>query len=118
MTTLLQDLQTVLAPVTPGGAWYQVNESQPPVTPYVVYSRVISTTNNSLQGPSNLQNTRVQVDVYARTMQLAEAAADAADVAMRAGPWASCVQVSATDMYEAEVRLYRVVRDFSLWATN
>lgn len=118
MTTLLEDLQTVLKPLAAGGAWYQINEAQPPVYPFIAYSRVVSTTNNSLGGASALQNTRVQVDVYARSIAQAEAIGDALVSAMNAGPWAACVQISSEDFYEFEARTYRVVKDFSIWATN
>lgn len=118
MTVLLQDIQTALAPLATGGVWYGVNDSQPAVAPFIVYSRVVSTTNNSLQGPSDLQNTRVQVDVYARTIAQAESISDAVAVAMQSGPWRSSVALSSQDFYEADPRLYRISRDFSVWATN
>lgn len=117
-TTLLQDLQTVLKSLAAGGAWYQVNEAQPPVYPYITYARVVSATNNVLSAPTDLQNTRVQIDVYARSIAQAEAIADSVGPAMRAGPWKSAVQLSVDDLYEDEIRAYRLVLDFSIWATN
>ncbi len=118
MTVLLQDLQAALAPIAVGGAWYAVNEAQPPVQPFIVYDRVISTTNNNLAGPSNLQNTRVQVDVFAKTIAQAESIGRQVVAAMQAGPWNSVINLTSRDFYEAEIRAHRVSLDFSVWATN
>ena len=118
MSTLLQDLQTVLRPIASGGAFYQVNDSQPARFPYIVYARVISTANVNLQEASDLQNTRIQVDVYSRSLLEAQALADAVDAAMQTGPWQSAVPLSSQDFYDFEVRVFRIARDFSIWATN
>lgn len=118
MTTLLEDLQRVLKPLAAGGAFYRVNESQPPRYPYIVYSRAVSTSNVNLRDSSDLQNTRVQVDVYSRSIAEAESIADAVGVAMAAGPWDSAVPISSEDLYDFEVRVFQIVRDFSVWATN
>jgi hypothetical protein len=118
MTTLLEDLQTVLKPLAAGGAFCQLNETQPPVLPYIVYQRIVSPTNHTLAGPSNTQNTRVQIDVYAGTIAAAEAISDTLGVALRAGPWAAAVDLSSQDFYEPDTRLNRISRDFSIWATN
>lgn len=118
MSTLLEDLQTVLAPVAVGGAWYGDNEAVTPVYPFLVYTRVAVTPNTALSGSSALKNTRVQVDVYARSIAQAEQHAAAVVAAMASGPWNSCVQVSSEDLFDFEQRTFRVAVDFSIWATN
>ena len=118
MSVLLQDLQAVLAPIAAGGAWYAVNEAQPAALPFIVYDRVISTTNNNLTGSSDLQNTRIQVDVFAKTIAQAESIGRQVVAAMQIGPWRAAINLTAQDFYEAEIRAHRVSLDFSVWATN
>ena len=66
-------MDAILAPLATGKAWYGLNTAQPVVYPYIVYQRVSSSPNVSLGGPSALQNTRVQIDIYSQ--RVAEAAA-------------------------------------------
>ena len=117
-TTLLEDLQSALKTLAAGGAWYQINETQPPVYPFIVYSRVTSVANVSMAGASNLQNTRIQIDVYSRSASECEAIADSLDAAMTSGPWDAAIPISSVDMNDFETRSFRIVRDFSIWATN
>jgi hypothetical protein len=108
-------LQAVLASLATGGAYPNIAE-QGVAPPYLVYQRVVSLTNNDLQGPSDLQNTRVQIDAYARTYAHAQALAQAVRAAMRAAPFTN-VQISEQDFFEMDVRLHRVSLDFSIWST-
>jgi hypothetical protein len=120
MTTLMQDVYTAisaLAPTRQDFAWVAINTTEPPVYPYVVFHRIVSTSNNSLQGPSDLQNTRLQVDVFDRTYTNAAALAQQVSAALLAAfPAAS--PISSFDVYEDVVKAHRVSADFSIWATN
>ena len=116
MTTLVEDLQALLDPLAAGGAHYAINET-PATIPYIVWLRVDSTPNVALGGPSALQNTRVQVDVYAKSFQ----AAVAIEVALEAAFAASSIQnvpVLSQDFFEDDVALYRISKDYSVWASN
>lgn len=117
-TVLLQDLQAVLSPLAAGGSHSLINEAQPPVLPYIVFTRIVSNANNSLDGASDLQNTRVQIDIYANTLAQAEAVNRLLPAAMATGPWDSAVDLSAQDFYEPDTRLNRISRDWSIWARN
>jgi hypothetical protein len=120
MTTLLEDVAAALDAIVPiGGAWPGMNMLEPPakaadgtVAPYIVFLRVISVDNVNLQGPSNVQNTRLQVDIFAPRYSDAEStrlAVDAAMDGMRAIP------LSCQDVYEDVPKLFRITREFSLW---
>ncbi len=117
MTTLIEDLRAVLNPLAAGGAWYGVNSTEPPVYPFIVFMRISSTPNVNLQGTSNLQNTRVQIDIYSRQISEAASIETALEAAMAA--WGTKnVPVSSADIYEDVVRAFRVTKDYSCWSTN
>lgn len=117
-TTLVEDVQARLATLAPaGGVWYGLNTTEPAVYPYIVWTRVSSVANVSLGGPSNLQNTRVQIDIIARRISEAMALEAALEASMAA--WSvTNVPLSSLDLFEDEIRAYRVIKDYSLWATN
>ena len=121
MTTLVQDIDAALAALAPaGGVWNGANTREPAgaaVVPYIIFLRIVSTVNNSLSGPSNLQNTRVQIDVLDRTYSSAAALAEQVAVAI-ATAFPQSVQVSSFDTYESVVKAHRVSSDFSIWSTN
>jgi hypothetical protein len=117
-TSLIQDVQAVLNTLQlAGGSWYAINETQQPVYPFAVFLFVVSTSNNTLQGPSDQQNTRVQIDLFARTPADLDAASKALDTAMQAASFTN-LPISSQDLYEEPVRAYRRVREFSVWSTN
>lgn len=117
MTTLIEDLRALLQPLVAGGAWPVVNEQQPPVYPYIVFTRITSPFNVTLSGPSDLQNTRVQIDIFARRITEANAIAEAVDAAMVTWNHQN-VPLDSRDSFEDPVRAYRITRDYSVWATN
>ena len=117
MTTLIEDLQAVLNPLVAGGCWYQVNTAQPPVFPYIVFLDVVSSTNVTFKGPSDLQNSRIQIDVYSPTASATINAAKAIDAAMQASALNN-VPISSQGFYESDVKLFRQLREYSVWSTN
>ena len=118
MTTLLEDVEALLATTSPaGGVSYAINTAQPPVYPYIVWQRIVSTPNVSLKGPSDLQNTRIQVDVYARRISDADTLQKLIAAAF-AGWSVQNVPLSDQDMYEPDVKAFRISSDWSVWATN
>jgi hypothetical protein len=117
MTTLIEDIQAVLNPLCAGGAWYGVNTAEPPTCPYITWQCIVSTTNNNFAGASDLQNTRIQIDMIARTVPELVALGAAVEAAMTAAPFGN-VQASELDMYEAEIKAFRRTKDYSVWATN
>lgn len=115
--TLIESLQAVLQPLANGGSWYQVNTTEPAVTPYIVFARIPSPANVTLQGPSTLQNTRLQVDVYSRSVQELLTIGDAIEAAMAAAGFTN-VPLTQRDMYEPDTKLHRTSYEFSVWSTN
>jgi hypothetical protein len=84
--------------------------------PYIVYQRVTQNVENVLSGRTGLTNTRLQVDVYASTYAQAQQIATA--VAGLMDGWAlPNVQILAQDIYESDVKLHRVIADYSIWHT-
>lgn len=118
MTVLIEDLQALLTTLAPpGGVWYQVNTAEPAVYPYIVFQRVSSTPNVSLDGPSDMQNTRIQIDIFARQIAHASALETSLEALMGASS-ISNVPLGSQDLYEDAVKAYRVSKDFSCWSTN
>lgn len=113
--SLTQQVQAALVGVAPGSVFRGV-AGQGAVAPYVVWQRLVSPVNNTLDGPSNLQNTRVQVDVYASRFADLESIEAAVLAAMQSAP-VSAIQLSSQDFYEQETKLYRTSIDFSCWST-
>ena len=118
-TSLLEALQPVLNTLAAGGAFYATNPTQPQPTdangyplPYIIYLDIVSVDNVSLQGASNVQTTRIQVDIFAPyplTTQSIRAACDSAlYTAFQAVP------LSSRGEYEDTVKLYRVIREYSI----
>lgn len=115
---LIEDVGALLAALAPaGGVWYAAKTKQEAVYPYIVFQRVISVANVTLGGPSNLQNTRLQIDLYGDTLSALVALETALEAAMAA--WAvQNVPLTSQDLYEEEVGLYRISKDFSIWSTS
>lgn len=116
MTTIDERIQSLLSPLGAGGA-HQDIAAQGAAVPYIVWSFVSSTTNNTFSGASNVQNTRLQVDCYAATQAARKALADAVVAAM-AGASFSSVQLTGQNLYEQETKLFRALLEFSVWSAG
>lgn len=118
MSVLLEDVKAALATLgAVGGVWYAVNENERPVYPYIVFLRIASTPNVSLQGQSNVQNTRFQFDIYAQ--QISQAAVlEVALEALFIGSAIVNVPLTSQDFYEPDVKAFRVSKDYSVWSSN
>lgn len=118
MTTLIEDLRGALLALAPaGGIWYSINTTEPPIYPFIVMQRVVTTANVSVLGPSALQNTRFQIDIYSKQISEAASIAKALQTLMAASAITN-VPLTSQDFYEPEAQAHRVSMDFSVWATN
>lgn len=118
MTTLVEDINTLLATLAPaGGVSYAINEAQQPVYPYIVWTRIASTPNVSLTGVSAMQNTHIQIDILSRTIATGVALETALESLFAAASIMN-VPISSLDHYEDSVRAFRIIKDYSVWATN
>lgn len=118
---LIDQLQAILSPLAAGGAWYAMNTTEPPVFPFIVWQRITSLFENTLDGPTDMQNTRVQIDIFSRDIAQAESISNALDAAMQAASDAKTlvnVPLSSQDLYEFDARCHRISRDFSVWSTD
>ena len=118
MTTLVEDIQTLLSTLAPaGGVWYGNNTTEPPTYPFIVWQRVVSSPNVGLGGPSDQQNTRIQVDIFSTRIQEATAIETALEAVFAATSIVN-VPLSSQDMYEDTIRAFRVSKDYSVWSVN
>jgi hypothetical protein len=114
--TIEASIQSVLNNCASNGS-YQDIAPQGTETPYIVWTEVVSTTNNTFEGASDLQNLRLQVDIYAK-MQGTRSLVTAAVIAAMAGASFTNIQISSQNLYEAEVKLFRTILEFSVWSTG
>lgn len=119
MTVLVEDVYTLLSTLAPaGGVWPMVNSAGAPAYPYIVFQRVVSVDNVALGGRSVMQNTRLQIDVYALSYLQADALATAIDSAFASWALWQNVPIAQQDLYEDSVKAFRISRDYSVWSTN
>jgi hypothetical protein len=83
--------------------------------PAVSYQRISGGQENSLKGSSNLENPRIQVDVWGTTYSAVKDLAAKVMAAMRAASTFKALVISDQDLFEDETETYRVSIDFSIW---
>lgn len=88
---------------------------QAPTLPAITYSRIAPGAVYSLQGYSNLENPLIQVDCWGSTYAGVKDLATKVKAAMDGASSFKSVVQAERDMYEDDVRLYRVSLDFSVW---
>ena len=117
---LEQQLQALLAALAPvGGVYQDANPTELPVCPYIVWTNIVSSTNNTLAGASDLQNARIQIDVRSHRAAERRTLADAVIAAMTAdaAPFRA-LQLSAFNRYEDDYKVFRRSIDFSVWSKD
>ncbi len=70
---------------------------------------------NHLEGSAGFSNRRFQIDAYGTSYGAVKALAESIKTAMAASSIINN-HLSSQDLYEAEVQLYRVSMDFSVWS--
>lgn len=109
-------VQAVLA-VLVAGRCYPLVAPDSPVTPYITYQVISNPALNVLSGDAGVSNRRFQVDVWADSYGAAKGLAASVTAAM-ASSALSNTKIGSHDQYEAEVKIYRVSMDFSVWAAS
>jgi hypothetical protein len=102
------DAGTRIYPLTAGPS--------PVATPYITFQTVAGVPDAVMSGSSGLIKTRMQLDLYATTHALAETLKAQVE-ALLAGWSLQNTELSAQDFYEADVKLFRVLLDYSIWHT-
>jgi hypothetical protein len=104
---------SALAPLVSGRV-YPNTAPDKPTTPYIVYTRVASTPENTLDDGQSIQQTRLQIDIYDKTYAGVQALAQLVEAALTVAP-IGAIQLLDQDQYEPEVKLHRVIHDYSIW---
>lgn len=115
MSTIQEQLVALLSGNTDAGT--EVHPMTAPdgtVPPYITYQRITADEEPVLSGSSGLTNTRVQIDIYARTYAQVQTIAAQVDALFAA--WSvQNVSLPAQDLYEDAVKLFRISADYSIW---
>lgn len=111
MSTIQEQMVALLSPVI---AIYPLTAPQGSSYPYATYQRVANPVENVLNGAPPIENTRLQIDIWATTYSDVQALARQVKAAMQA--WTvQNVLISDYDLYEQEAKIPRVLLEFSIW---
>lgn len=97
-----------------GGRCYPMVAPDSPTCPYIVYQNIANKPEVCLDGNIPISNTRMQIDAYEKTYSGVKTLKASIDAAMLAAAFKN-VPLMQQDIYEAEVKLYRVQQDYSIW---
>lgn len=116
MSTPAESLFTALAGLASGGVWPLV-AAQGTVAPYITFQNIANPTINTLDGATNIQNNRMQIDAFASTYAGVATLARSIDTTL-AALGAMYIKINDQMLYEPETKLYRVLLEYSIWATD
>ena len=97
-----------------GGRVYPMIAPDSPTKPFIIYQNIANTPEVTLANGVPINNTRMQIDCYDKTYAAVKALAAAVQAALVAAPFTN-IPLMNQDLYEQEVKLYRVQLDYSLW---
>jgi hypothetical protein len=108
-----QSLFTALSGLA-GGRVYPLTAPDSPTKPFIIYQNIANTPEVTLANGVPINNTRMQIDCYDKTYAAVKALAVSVQAAMAAASFTN-VPLMNQDLYEQDVKLYRVQLDYSLW---
>ena len=114
--TLQQLVRAAIAPAVAGNVWYGQNMAVAPTYPYATFLFVSSTSNISFDGPSDLQSSRVQVDVFDRDTGNARALAAQIAALMQVAFVVGSIDTQDFPP-DPDTKVYRCMTDFGIWST-
>ena len=94
---------------------YPVILPQGATFPAVTFSAVGGNPNNTLEGQSNLLNTRVQFDSWGQSPATVKSLADAVEAAIAGASGFTALPMPQIDGFDSEPELFRVIQDFSVF---
>jgi len=101
---------------------YPIAIPQSPTYPLILYTRITGMRDHVLQGPSGAAHPRFQVEAWAETYTVAKSLASAIRVALDGysgtvlGVVIGSILIdSERDIYESEIKIYRVISDWYIW---
>ena len=86
--------------------------------PYIVYSRISSTPENTLDGGATIDLVRIQVDTYANTYSAVKSLAESVRSAMESSASIKATLQSDQDLFEPDLKFYRISQDYYVWQTR
>ena len=92
---------------------YPLKAPQTPTYPYMVYFRVSGGQQNGLDGYLDLENPRIQFDIYSTSYSQAKTVVENVQTTMNGSTAFASVLLSDNDLYEDEVDKYRISMDYS-----
>lgn len=108
--SLLTDVQACISTIV--SKCYPLTAPDLPVPPFAIYNLVSKVPSTTVSSGISIDNSSIQIDIFAKTYAEAHSLADQVRVAiMNIGG----IPTSYSDMYESEVKIYRVSQDFSFW---
>lgn len=114
--SMIAEFYAAVSPALDGRLYYLVAESGTRA-PYAVYTDAVTTEQNTLDangGKDNLQNTRMQIDIWADSPDEAKSKASAVKAAMK--DWATAnTKIVEEPSIEDSPRLYGVTLEYSIW---
>ena len=105
MYTLLAAFGTVSPDIAPDNT----------APPYIIFSRTVTVPGNHLDNSEPLEQITFTIDVHHTTKKAARTLAESIKAALRVASFGGYV-VADRDIYENEVRLYRIGIDFEVFA--
>jgi hypothetical protein len=108
-TTIYSALSTLAS-----GKVYPLVAPEKVVAPYIVYSRIASTPENTLDGGATIDLVRIQVDTYHNTYSAVKSLAESVRLALESSGAKATLQTDQ-DLFEPDLKVYRVSQDYYCW---
>jgi hypothetical protein len=106
--------QALTAQTAAGDRVYPITAIQGAAMPRVTYQRISTAPSNGLNGNAGLDQVRVQVDCWAKTMPAVSSLAAEVRAIMEAAGFKALLQATFDD-YEIDTQIFRRSLDFRCW---
>lgn len=111
--TIEQDIFNALDGLV-GGRVYPLVMPEKGTKPAIVYTRIGSNPENTLDGGATIDQIRIQVDTYANTYAETKTISASVRSIMESASFKGTLQ-SDQDLFEPDIKLYRVSQDYYVW---
>jgi hypothetical protein len=111
--TIEATIQAVLAALA-GGRCYPLTAPDPVVKPYIVFQVVSNIPEVTLDGVTDTENRRVQIDIYDKSYGAMKTLELLTKAAMESAAFIN-IPLASRESYETDTQLYRVSIDYSIW---
>lgn len=111
--SIQDEIKNLLQSTAAGGAWGNAAPAAPTL-PYITYSRTSVSPQNTLDGASNLRNTRLQISVWSGTYDEAQSIATAVKTQLDGWGRKNLINLEQ-DYYDPDMSLHCVRLNVSVW---